>query len=115
MNIPELENRMQERLSSLGLIQWNIMILPGASDTIRGKTIPSQHIIEIYDIEEIGAWQTFYHEIIEIKMRTTIRPYRILVNKLIEGYQEIIDFEKDQFIESIVLNLNIKTLTDSRP
>ena len=58
-------------------------------------------MIEIYDLDEEGAWDTFLHEVIEIKMRSAQRPYRILVNKLIEGYQEIADQEKDQFIESL--------------
>ena len=56
---------------------------------------------EIYDSDEGDAWSTLIHEIIEIKLRSSLRPYRILVNKLIEGYQELADGEKDQFIESL--------------
>lgn len=107
MNIPELESRMQEKLASLGLNHWNILILPGESNTLRGKTIPENNLIEIYDTYSQDAWETFIHEIIEIKLRSAIRPYRILVNKLIEGYQEIVDFEKDQFIESLIQDYGI--------
>jgi len=56
---------------------------------------------EIYDVDEPEAWNTFIHEVIEIKLRSALRPYRILVNKLIEGYQEVVDGEKDRFIESL--------------
>jgi len=44
---------------------------------------------------------THLHEIVEIKLRSALRPYRVLVNKLIEGYQEIADGEKDRFIETL--------------
>ena len=56
-------------------------------------------LIEIYDLDEETVWDRFIHEIIEIKMCSALRPYRILVNKLIEGYQEMADSEKDHFIE----------------
>ena len=51
--------------------------------------------------DEEDAWDTFIHEVVEIKLRSALRPYRVLVNKLIEGYQEITDGEKDRFIESL--------------
>ena len=40
-------------------------------------------------------------EVVEIKLRSSLRPYRILVNKLIEGYQEIVDGDKYRFIEAL--------------
>ena len=63
--------------------------------------VPEKSFIEINDPDEEGAWDTFIHEIVEIKLRSALRPYRVLVNKLIEGYQEITDGEKDHFIESL--------------
>ncbi len=108
MNIPELENIMQQKLISLGLSHWTVILLPGESETLRGKTSPSHHLIEIYDTYEKEAWQTLCHEIVEIRLRDAIKPYRILVNKLIEGYQEIVDLEKDQFIESIVKDFRLQ-------
>lgn len=46
-------------------------------------------------------------------MRSALRPYRILVNKLIEGYQEITDDEKDRFIEG--LSVVFEVARDSPP
>ena len=65
--------------------------------------MPETQIIEIYDPTEEAALDTLLHEVIEIKHRHSLRPYRVMVNKLIEGYQELTDTEKDRFIEELPL------------
>ena len=65
--------------------------------------MPETQIIEIFDLTEEVAMDTLLHEVIEIKHRHSLRPYRVMVNKLIEGYQELTDTEKDRFIEELPL------------
>ena len=85
----------------VGLGHWRVRWLPDPSYPIRGRAVPEKLLIEIFDLDEGDAWETFIHEVVEVKMRTALRPYRVLVNKLIEGYQELVDGEKDRFIESL--------------
>jgi hypothetical protein len=97
----EFEARAKYALSRLGLGHWQVAWLPDISPPIRGRAIPEKLLIEIYDIDDAEAWNTFLHEVVEIKLRSALRPYRILVNKLLDGYQEIADKEKDNFIEGL--------------
>lgn len=97
----KLEERAKNVLTRLGLCHWRVCWLPDPSYSIRGRVVPEKKIIEIYDSDEEAAWSTLIHEMVEIKLRSALRPYRILVNKLIEGYQEMADGEKDRFIESL--------------
>ncbi len=101
MEVSKFEEKANNLLIRLGLGQWRICWLPDSSYPIRGRVVPEKLLIEIYDLDEEAAWSTFIHEIVEIKMRSALRPYRILVNKLIEGYQELVDGEKDRFIEGL--------------
>ena len=64
---------------------------------IRERAVPEKQVIEVFDLDEDAAWDTFIHEIVEIKLRSALKPYRILMNKLREGYQELADGEKDRF------------------
>ena len=45
------------------------------------------------------TWNTFTHEVTEYKLQAVTRPYRILVNNLIEAVEKSIYAEKEQFIE----------------
>jgi hypothetical protein len=113
MEVSIFEEKAKNALSRLGLGQWNVCWLPDSSFPIRGKVFPGKLLIEIYNLDVKDAWDTFIHEIVEIKLRSSLRPYRILVNKLIEGYQEIVDGEKDRFIEE--LNEVFEVAQDSPP
>jgi len=104
---------MNQSLVRLGLGRWSASWLPDSSCPIRGRLIPEKLEIEIYDEDEENSWETFVHEVVEITMRSALRPYRILVNKLIEGYQELADGEKDRFIEG--LNEIFEVARDSPP
>jgi len=92
---------MNQSLVRLGLGRWSVCWLPDSSCPVRGRAVPEKLVIEIYDVDEVDSWETFVHEVVEITLRSALRPYRILVNKLIEGYQELADGEKDRFIESL--------------
>jgi len=97
----EFEEKAKSALVHLGLGHWIVCWLPASPFPVRGKVIPETLRIEIYDVDEDDAWATLIHEIVEIKLRALLRTYRILVNKLIEGYQELADGEKDRFIEEL--------------
>lgn len=101
MEASKFEEKAKNALSHLGLGHWRVCWLPDSSNPIRGRAVPEKSLIEINDPNEEGAWDTFIHEVVEIKLRSALRPYRVLVNKLIEGYQELVDGEKDRFIESL--------------
>lgn len=101
MEASEFGAKTKDVLSRLGLGHWRVSWLPDLLPQIRGQAIPDKRLIEIYDIDKNEAWNTFIHEVVEIKLRSALRPYRILVNKLLEGYQEIADKEKDIFIEGL--------------
>ena len=49
--------------------------------------------------EEKEAWVTFSHEITEYKLQAVTRPYRILINNLIEAVEKSVYAEKEQFID----------------
>jgi len=98
----DIQYKMGITLDGLGLRKWSVRWVPDSTNRLRGKADPETMSIEVYDVNEAEAWDTFFHEVVEIKMRSALRPYRVLVNKLIEGYQEIVDHEKDSFIESLM-------------
>ena len=97
----EFKERAKNTLTRLGLGHWHVSWLPDPSYSIRGRVVNETQSIEIYDADKEEAWNTFLHEVVELKMRGALRPYRSLVNKLIEGYQEMVDGEKDRFVESL--------------
>ena len=101
MEVDRFEERAKNALTRLGLGHWHVSWLPDSSYSIRGRVFPEKLLIEIYDLDEEGAWDTFIHEMVEIKLRSALRPYRLLVNSLIGVIQEIADGKKDRFIESL--------------
>ena len=103
----DFDSRMNNFLGSIGLKYWKVCWIPSVMQ-VRGRIIPESYLIEIYDQNADDAFETFIHEVIEIKVRNSLRPYRIMVNKLIEGYQEIVDYEKDQFIESLISDFKLQ-------
>ena len=113
MEASKLEERAKNILTRLGLGHWDVCWLYDSSYPVRGRAFPEKSPIDIYVVNEDGAWDTLIHEIVEIRMRSALRPYRILVNKLIDGYQELADGEKDRFIDG--LNEVFEVARDSSP
>ena len=101
MEANEFEEKTKDTLMRLGLGHWRAIWCPDSSKPIRGQAIPEKLLIQVYDVKFSDAMISLMHECIEIKRRRSLRPFRVLVNKLIEGYQEIADHEKDLFIESL--------------
>jgi len=97
----DLVARMSRTLKRVGLGNWRVCWLPDPSYPYQGRALPEKLLIEIHNEDEEEAWETFIHEVLEIKFRSALRPYMVLVNKLIEGYQQIVDGEKERFLEEL--------------
>ena len=91
-----VQKQMQDCLNQLGI---NLVVLwtPNESKSVHGEI--KGNVIFLYDSEKAEAWSTFTHEVTEYKLQAVTRPYRILVNNLIEAVEKSIYAEKEQFIE----------------
>lgn len=91
-----VQKQMQDCLNQLGI---NLVVLwtPNESKSVHGEI--KGNVIFLYDFEKTEAWSTFTHEVTEYKLQAVTRPYRILVNNLIEAVEKSIYAEKEQFIE----------------
>ncbi len=91
-----VQTQMQDCLNQLGI---NLVVLwtPNESKSVHGEI--KGNAIFLYDSEKAEAWSTFTHEVTEYKLQAVTRPYRILVNNLIEAVEKSIYAEKEQFIE----------------
>ena len=91
-----VQKQMQDCLNQLGI---NLVILwkPDISKSVHGEI--KGNVIFLYDSEKDEAWSTFTHEVTEYKLQAVTRPYRTLVNNLIEAVEKSIYAEKEQFID----------------
>ena len=91
-----VQKQMQDCLIQLGI---NLAVLwkPDNSKSVHGEI--KGNVIFLYDSEKKEAWSTFTHEVTEYKLQAVTRPYRLLVNSLIEAIEKSIYDEKEQFIE----------------
>lgn len=92
----KVQNQMQEALSRLGvnlIVQWK----PDKAKPNHGEI--KGNVIFLYSDNEAEAWTTFTHEVTEYKLQNVTRPYRLLVNNLIEAVEKSIYAEKEQFID----------------
>jgi hypothetical protein len=95
-----IEENMKNVLESLGLKGWTSVWEPRKGPK-RGEVIPKERLIIIYDQDPSGAWDAFQHELIELKLRRVLRPYRELCNKLIEVVERVTYVEKEAFIKDL--------------
>jgi hypothetical protein len=104
-----IQGQMQNCLSQLGvnlIVYWR----PDSAKTVHGEI--RGNVIFIYDNEESQAWNTFTHEITEYKLQSVTRPYRLLINNLIEAVEKSIYAEKEEFID--FLPKMIETIRESQ-
>jgi len=90
-----VQKQMQDCLDQLG-ISLVVLLNPDNSKSVHGEI--KGNVIFLYDSEKAEAWSTFTHEVTEYKLQAVTRPYRILVNNLIEAVEKSIYAEKEQFI-----------------
>jgi len=95
-----IEENMNNVLERLGLKGWKSVWEPRKGPK-RGEIIPRERLIIIYDQDPSKAWETFQHELIELKLRSVLRPYRELTNKLVEVIENVTYMEKEKFINEL--------------
>jgi hypothetical protein len=88
--------RMQLCLDRL-CIPLTVCWVPDKTKTVHGQIYNNN--LFIYDSDEKEAWLTLQHEIAEYKLQSVTRPYRLLVNALIETIEKSIYAQKEEFIE----------------
>jgi hypothetical protein len=86
-----VQGQMQDCLCRLG-VNLNVRWQPDSSKSVHGEV--KGNVIFLYDDSEKEAWSTFTHEVTEYKLQAVTRPYRILVNNLIEAVEKSIYTEK---------------------
>ena len=94
--IEAVEKQMQVCLNQLGInlvVSWKLNQSKSVHGEIKGN------VIFLYDDSEEEAWTTFTHEATEYKLQAVTRPYRILINNLIEVVEKSVYAEKEQFID----------------
>lgn len=89
------QTQMQDCVNSLGL-SLKVIWKPNDSKSVHGEI--KGNLIFIYCSNEQEAWNTLIHEIIEYKLQNVTRPYRLLINSLIETIEKSVYAEKEQFI-----------------
>jgi hypothetical protein len=101
----KFEEKAKNALYRLG--HWRVCWLPYPSYPIRGRVVPEKQVIEIYDAGEEAAWETFLHEVLELKLRLVTQPYREMCNALIETIEKLTYARKEQFINDLPKVLKI--------
>lgn len=107
METSEFEERANNVLTRLGLGYWRVCWLPDSSCQIRGRAFPEKSLIEINDSNEKAAWDTFLHEVVELKLRLVTQPYREMCNALIGTIEKLTYTRKEQFINDLPKLLKI--------
>jgi hypothetical protein len=92
----KVQKQMQNCLNNLG-VSLTVCWQPDASKTVHGEL--KEKLLLIYDADEKEAWATFSHEICEFKLQSVTRPYRLLINSLIEAFEKSVYAQKEEFID----------------
>ena len=93
----KIQKKMQSTLNQI-VVPLTVCWTPDSTKKIHGEI--KQKVLFIYDDALSDAWNTFTHEITEYKLKNVTRPYRLLINALIESFEKIEYSEKERFIES---------------
>jgi len=100
-----LESRMNMLLERLRLA-YRAVWCP--QDSPRHAEIDvEQRLILIYDKDEIEAWISLLHEVLEIRLRRVLNVYRGLVNKLIEFVDGQVYREKERVLEDCIRDFRL--------
>ena len=98
----EIEKRFQGILETFGISGWIVVWNPDHTKNSRGQILPKTKTILIHDEEPEAARDTLIHEILELKLRPMLKPYRSLVNSLIAWADSQVYIEKEKAIENII-------------
>jgi len=107
------EAKMNEILKSLGLGEWQAIWEPDSTQP-RGQIRPESRIILIHDNKPEEVLKTLIHEIVELKLRPMLKPYRTLVNALLGWADEQAYESKEKVIEDLLPFL-LKSIEEGYP
>jgi hypothetical protein len=110
----DIEEKLNGTIKLLGLSGWTVIWEPSPTQSSRGRILPETKTILIHNNEPEAAMETLLHEIIEIKLRPMLQPYRTLINSLIEWADSQVYREKERVIEDLLPFL-IKSIEDEHP
>ena len=98
----DIEEKLNGTIKLLGLSGWTVIWEPSPTQSSRGRILPETKTILIHDNEPEAAMETLIHEILEIKLRPILRPYRTLVNSLIDWADKQTYEAKERAIEDLL-------------
>jgi len=96
------ETKFEGLLKNFNLSEWKVIWKPDHTQPSRGKIIPEAKVILVYDEAPEAATETLLHEVLEIKLRPMLKPYRTLVNALIQWADEQVYREKEEAIKDLL-------------
>jgi len=97
----EMETKFNGILESFCLRGWSVVLAPDETQP-RGKIQLEDQIILIHDSNEQDAMRTLLHEVLELKLRSLVSPYRSLTNLLIQWIDEEVYRIKERTIEELI-------------
>jgi hypothetical protein len=105
-SIKDVETFLNGIVMSLDL-DWEVKWIPSETGSSkRGECVLEEKTIFIHDHKLEDALETLIHEIVEIHLRSIIKPYRILCNKLIEVIDELTYEKKEEKIQQLIKTFN---------
>jgi len=96
------EEKMNKIVESLGLSGWTVIWEPDPAQSNRGRVLLEAKAIIIHDKEPEDALRTLLHEVLEIKLRPMLKPYRSLVNVLLDWANRQVYESKEKAIEDLL-------------
>jgi len=91
--------KQMQRALTLFQIPLELCWKPDNTKSMHGEL--KNKILFIYDLNEEDAWETFVHEILEFKLKSTTTIYRTIINSLISGFEKLCYERKEEFLESL--------------
>ena len=101
-----LEHRMNSTAKKLG-IDYRILWQPDPSSKHDAMIFPDRKLVEIYATSEVGAWNAFVHEVIELRLRDAIACHVGIENTLLTLLQQIAYRKKEEAIDQLVRDLRV--------
>lgn len=95
------EDRMTEIVKSFGLSGWYVVWAPDENQP-RGQIKLESRTILVHDFKVEDALGTVLHEVLELKLRSLLSPYRRLVNMMIQWIDDEVYRIKERTIEELI-------------
>ena len=92
---------MNRILQHLDLRNWKALWDPDSSQPNRGQVLSRSKLILVHDEDPNAARETLIHEALEAKLRDVLRPYREVVNGLIQAFEKITYQQKEDFLDDL--------------